>query len=105
MAETWTMTVATGGPERQGVHPTSARRLVALLLTLATPAWAGPVRCTTSEARTLRRWQILCDDGTRAVTTWSSTRGGWQTTITESPQPSRTCRPHTTGHQLEVHGQ
>jgi hypothetical protein len=73
-----------------------------LLLTLASPALAGSVHCTTYEERSLGRWQTLCNDGTRAVTTWSSPLGGWQTTITESPQPSRTCRPHTTGHSLEV---
>jgi len=73
-----------------------------LRLALASPALAGAVRCTTSEERSLGRWQTIYDDGTRAVTTWSALGGGWQTTITESPQPGRTCRPSTTGRGLEV---
>jgi hypothetical protein len=44
----------------------------ALVLLLAL---AGPVRCTTYEEKTLGRLQTLCDDSTRAVSTWSST---WQ---------------------------
>jgi hypothetical protein len=48
---------------------------LALLLALASPALAGPsVRCTTSEEKTLHRLQTLCDDGTRAVSTWSPMR-------------------------------
>jgi hypothetical protein len=86
---------------REAARSIHALVILALLL-LTTPAWAGSVRCTTYEERSLGRWQTLCDDGTQAVTTWSSTRGGWQTTITESPQSCRTCRPHTTGHSLEV---
>jgi hypothetical protein len=41
--------------------------VVLLLLALATPVLAGPVRCTTYEEKTLGRLQTLCDDGTRAV--------------------------------------
>jgi hypothetical protein len=46
-----------------------------LLLALAMPAWAGAVRCQTQHEPTLNRWMTLCDDSTRAVSTWSST---WQ---------------------------
>jgi hypothetical protein len=53
-----------------------------LALTLASPALAGPVRCTAYEEKTLGRWQTLCDDGTRAVSTWSSTLQRWGTTVT-----------------------
>lgn len=53
MPETWTMTVHAVGPERLGVHPTGAWRIVALGLILASPALAGAVRCTTSEERSL----------------------------------------------------
>jgi hypothetical protein len=62
---------------------------LALLLALASPALAGPVRCTTYEEKTLGRLQTLCDDGTRAVSTWSSTLGQWQTTVT--PPPGQRC--------------
>jgi len=80
----------------------SAIALAALLLALASPALAGPVRHTTYEEQTLKRLQTLCDDGTRAVSTWSPTLQRWQTTITARPQPGRTCTPHTTGRGLEV---
>jgi hypothetical protein len=52
--------------------------------------WAGgSVRCITYEEKTLGRLQTLCDDGTRAVSTWSSTLQQWQTIVT--PPPGRTC--------------
>jgi hypothetical protein len=76
--------------------------LVVLLLALATPAPAGPVRCTTYEEKTLGRWQTLCADGSRAVSTWSPTLQQWQTTITASPWKGRTCTPHQTSRGLEV---
>ena len=38
-----------------------------LLLALASPALAGPVRCTTYEEKTLGRLQTLCDDGVRCA--------------------------------------
>ena len=63
--------------------------LVRLLLALASPALAGPVRCTTYEEKTLGRLQTLCDDGSRAVSTWSPTLGRWDTTVT--PPPGQTC--------------
>jgi hypothetical protein len=46
---------------------------VVVLLALATPALAGSTRCTTYAEKTLGRLQTLCDDGTRAVSTWSPT--------------------------------
>jgi hypothetical protein len=76
--------------------------LVLLSLALAIPALAGPsVRCLTYEEKSLGRLQTLCDDGTRAVSTWSPTLGRWDTTVT--PPPGQTCQgrfnPHT--HQWE----
>jgi hypothetical protein len=65
------------------------RWALVLLLVLASPALAGPVRCTTVEEKTLGRLQTLCDDGTRAVSTWSPTRRQWTTTVT--PPPGQTC--------------
>jgi hypothetical protein len=47
--------------------------ILVLLFALASPALAGPVRCTTYEEKPLGRWQTLCDDGTQAVSTWSPT--------------------------------
>lgn len=60
-----------------------------VLLALASPALAGPVRCTTYEEKTLNRLQTLCDDGTRAVSIWSPTLQRWDTTVT--PAPGKTC--------------
>jgi hypothetical protein len=60
-----------------------------LLLALASPAWAGSTRCTTYEERSLGRLQTLCDDGTRAVSTYNKTLSRWESTIT--PPPGQTC--------------
>jgi hypothetical protein len=65
------------------------RPWLVLLLVLASPAWAGSVRCTTYEEKSLGRLQTLCDDGTRAVSTWSPTLGRWDTTVT--PPPGKAC--------------
>jgi hypothetical protein len=62
---------------------------LAVLLALASPALAGSVRCTTYEEKTLGRLQTICSDGTRAVSTWSSTLGQWTTTVT--PPPGQRC--------------
>jgi hypothetical protein len=40
-----------------------------LLVPLVSPAWAGPVRCTPYDERTIGRLQTICDDGMRAVPT------------------------------------
>jgi len=66
-----------------------ALTLSALLLALASPALAGPGRGTTYEEQTLGRWQTLCDDGTRAVSTWNRTLSRWESTVT--PPPGQTC--------------
>jgi hypothetical protein len=65
--------------------------LTVLLLALASPALAGP-RCTTYEEKTMGRLQTLCDDGTRAVSTWSRTLERWESTVT--PPPGQTCTGH-----------
>ena len=51
-----------------------------LLLLLVTPT--GATRCTTYAEPTLGRWQTLCADGTRAVSTWNRTLERWDTTVT-----------------------
>jgi hypothetical protein len=71
---------------------TAKTSLAALLLLLAIPAWAGSVRCTTSEVKSLGRLQTLCDDGTRALHTWNKTLGRWESTVT--PPPGQTCTGH-----------
>jgi hypothetical protein len=65
--------------------------LTVLLLALASPALAG-ARCTTYEEKTMGRLQTLCDDGTRAVSTWSRTLERWESTVT--PPPGQTCTGH-----------
>jgi hypothetical protein len=63
--------------------------LVALVLFLR-PAWsATPTRCTTYEEQSLGRWQTLCDDGTRATSTYNRTLSRWESTVT--PPPGQTC--------------
>ena len=62
---------------------------VLLLLALASPALAGPVCCTTYHEPTLNRLQTLCNDGTRAVSTWNKTLERWETMVT--PPPGQTC--------------
>jgi hypothetical protein len=76
MPETWTLLVHAVGPERMGVHPAGAWLIMALLLALDTPALAATTRCTTYEEKTMQRLQTVCDDGTRAVSTWNRTMGG-----------------------------
>ena len=57
--------------------------LVAFLL-LVRPAWAATTRCTTYEGKSLGRLQTLCDDGTRAVSTYNRTLYRRDRTITAS---------------------
>jgi hypothetical protein len=80
------------------------RVLAVLLLPLAwaSVALAGPVRCTTYEEQTLNRLQTLCDDGTRAVSTWSPTLQQWQTTIITSPRQACIGRMNPRTQQVEV---
>jgi hypothetical protein len=60
-----------------------------LLLALASPALAGPVRCTTYEEKTMGRLQTLCDDGSLAVSTWNRTLERWETMVTSPPSSNR----------------
>jgi hypothetical protein len=49
-----------------------------LLLALASATGARPaVRCQTHHEPTVNRLQTLCDDGTRAISTWSPTLQRW----------------------------
>lgn len=72
------------------------------LLLLVSPALAGPVRCTTYDEQTLNRRHTVCDDGTRAVSTWSPTLQRWETTITTSPRQGCTGRLNPITRQVEV---
>lgn len=47
------------------------------------------MRSNPSLQPTLNRVMTLCDNGTRAVSTWSPTRQQWQTTLT--PPPGKAC--------------
>jgi hypothetical protein len=61
--------------------------LLLLLLALATPAWAGDsVRCTTYEEKSLGRWQTLCSDGTRGISTYNEILDRWETRV-RPPRP------------------
>jgi hypothetical protein len=64
--------------------------LAVLLLALASPALAGSVQhCLTYEEKSLGRLQIICDDGTRAISTYNRTLERWDTTVT--PPLGQTC--------------
>jgi hypothetical protein len=76
--------------------------LVLLSLTLASPALAGPVRCQTYPEPTMGRLQTLCDDGTRAVSTWSPTLQRWDTTVTPPPGQRCTGQANPRTRQVEV---
>jgi hypothetical protein len=74
-----------------------------LLLTLASPALAGPVRCTTYEEKTLGRLQTLCDDGTRATSYWNGTMERWETTVQPAPGARRSCSAQRHPQTRDVH--
>jgi hypothetical protein len=61
-----------------------------LLVALATPAGAAtPPRCQTYPEPSMGRWQTICSDGSRAVSTWSPSLQRWETTVT--PPPGQRC--------------
>jgi hypothetical protein len=66
--------------------------ILALLFALTNPALASAVRCTTYEEQTLNRLQTICDDGTRAVSTYNRVLGRWDTTITDNPRQACTAK-------------
>jgi hypothetical protein len=73
---------------RSSVRPIATAAV--LLFALAGLARAGSaVRCQTHHEPTLNRLQTLCDDGTRAVSTWSVALERWDTTIT--PPQGKAC--------------
>jgi hypothetical protein len=59
------------------------------LLLWAGVSWAVTTRCTTYEEKTLNRLRTVCDDGTRAVSTYNKTLSRWESTVT--PPPGQTC--------------
>jgi hypothetical protein len=59
------------------------------LTVLVCVAAAAPVRCQTYPEPMMNRLQTLCDDGTRAVSTWRPSLQCWETTIT--PPPGQRC--------------
>jgi hypothetical protein len=52
--------------------------------------------------RTLNRLQTLCDDGTRAVSTWNKTLERWDTTVTERPKKTCVGQMNSKTRQVEV---
>jgi hypothetical protein len=72
-----------------------------ILLALASPALAGPVRCQTYPEPTMGRQQTICDDGTRAISTYNKTLQRWDTTITESSKQSCTDRMYPITRQVK----
>ncbi len=78
-----------------------ALTLAVLFVALASPALAGS-RCLAYEEKALNRLQTICDDGTRAVSTWSPTLRQWQTTITASPRQTCTGQMNPRTQQVEV---
>jgi hypothetical protein len=87
---------------REATRSTRAFAAFALILVLASPALAGVVRCTTYEEKTLDRLHTLCDDGTRAVSTYNKTLSCWDTTITKSPKTACTGQINPITRQVEV---
>jgi hypothetical protein len=81
---------------------TASLPALALLPALASPVLAGSVRCTTYEEQTLSRLQTVCDDGTRAVSTWNRTLQRWERTVTPPPGQPCTGRLNPRTGQVEV---
>ena len=76
--------------------------LLVAFLFLVRPTWAGTPRCTTYEEPTLGRLQTVCDDGTRAVSTWNRTLSRWESPVT--PLPGKTCTGQMNPHTRQVEG-
>jgi hypothetical protein len=82
----------------------AALAVVLLPLTWAVSAEAAvPVRCTIYEEQTLSRLHTVCDDGMKAVSTWSLTLQRWQTTITTSHRKACTGLLNPKTGQVAVH--
>jgi hypothetical protein len=69
-------------------RPALAVAFLALVWALPTEA-VGPMRCQTHHEPTLGRLQTLCDDGTRAVSTYGKLLDRWDTTVT--PPAGKSC--------------
>jgi hypothetical protein len=68
-----------------------AALLIIAVVLLARPALARTPSCFTYEQPALRRLQTLCNDGTRAVSTYNNTLRHWESPIT-TRSPGQTCR-------------
>ena len=79
----------------------SRSRWALILLLLVSPAWAETTHCTTYQEPTLGRLQTLCDDGTRAISTWNRTLSRWESTVTSPPGKTCTGRLNPRTHQWE----
>jgi hypothetical protein len=88
---------------REAARTLRAMLILAVLLALASPALAGPVRCLTYEEKSLGRLQTICDDGTRAVSTDNRTLERWDITVTPSPGQRCTGALNPKTKQVEVY--
>jgi hypothetical protein len=67
------------------------KRVQLLVLFWSVLIWALPltagvsVRCTTYKEKTLHRLHTVCDDGTRAVSTYNQLLDRWDTRMTVPP--------------------
>jgi hypothetical protein len=70
--------------------------MLTTLLLAAALTWSPPAstHCLTYPEPTMGRQQTICDDGTRAVSTFNKTLNRWETTITPGPQPTRKEVPY-----------
>lgn len=61
--------------------------MIATLFLAAALTWTPPTRthCLTYPEPTMGRQQTVCDDGTRAVSTYNTTLGRWETVVTPPP--------------------
>jgi hypothetical protein len=73
---------------------------VLALLLLVSPVW-GATRCTAYEEKTLGRLQTVCDDGTRAISTYNNTLSRWESTVTSPSGQTCTGRLNSRTHQWE----
>ena len=87
---------------REAAHFRSTLLILAVGLYLVSPALAAATRQTTDEEQTLHRLHTLCDDGTRAVSTYNRTLGRWDMLMTESPRQSCTGRMNPRTQQVEL---
>src|SRR5688572_23695802 len=96
---------SSSGPARLTMTCKRSWAYLVLLLILASPALADPIRCNTYEEKTLGRLHTLCNDGTRATSYWNRILERWETTVQPAPGARRSCttQRHQQTKDVEVH--